>query len=77
MMGWMWILWALVLVISFALIESYALKHSARQWTLSRCCAWLGTQWPLTLFIAGIICGGLAVHFWGSSWNCSGGGQPQ
>lgn len=75
-MGWLWILWLLGVVISFAFLEAYTLKYPERHWTLSRFMAELGSRWPLTLFLSGLLVGGLATHFFGASWNCGGTGMP-
>lgn len=58
-----WIAWAIIMLISFAFIEAYAINHPSRQWTLSHSMAWLGEKWPLTIFFFGLFTGGLAVHF--------------
>lgn len=65
-MSWMWVVWLLVIIVSFALIEGYALRHPERQNTLSRFIWGLGQEWPLTLVLFGMLFGGLAVHFF---WN--------
>ena len=62
-MNWMWIVWLLVVAISFALIEGWAIKHPQRQWTLSRTIATWGARWPLSIALWGMLFGGLLVHF--------------
>lgn len=60
-----WIVWLLVIVVSFVVIEAYAFRHPQRQNTLSRFIWGLGQKWPLTLVLFGALFGGLAVHlFW-------------
>lgn len=61
-----WIIWWLAIFLSFALLERYAFKHPDRTNTLSRFMWNLGQKFPLTLFLVGVVIGGLAVHFW---WN--------
>lgn len=53
-------------IIFFAFGEAYAFKHPARQNTLSRWIHNLGSTWPLSIFIMGMLVGALAVHFF---WN--------
>ncbi len=63
-MTWMWIVWYTVSIGLFALFEEFALKHPDRQWTLSRTMAWVGAKWPLSIFLLGMLFGGLGVHFY-------------
>lgn len=66
-----WIIWILVVVISFAILECYAFNHPARENTLSRFIWSVGQKWPLSLVIYGMLFGGLAVHFyWNWAPNC-------
>ncbi len=61
-MNIIWTFWILFLIASFAAFESYALVHDKT--TLSRF-TWNASQaWPPLPFVAGLIAGGLAVHFW-------------
>lgn len=76
-MALLWIIWGIGIIGTFAILEGYAIDHPTRQWTLSHAAAWLGSKWPLTLFLTGLIIGGLAVHFWGASWNCGSPIGPQ
>jgi hypothetical protein len=61
-----WIIWLLVIVISFAILEGYAFKHPDRENTLSRFIWSVGQKWPLSLVLFGMLFGGLSVHFY---WN--------
>jgi hypothetical protein len=63
MMWWEWLIWLVLCVGGFAILESIAFKHPDRQWTLSRSVAKLGSYFPLTLVVWGIFIGGLSVHF--------------
>ena len=60
-----WIVGTLAAIIFFAFFEAFAFKHRDRQNTLSRAIYTLGTKWPLSIWLMGAFCGGLAVHlFW-------------
>ena len=59
---WIWAGWILLLIVSFSIMEGIALKTnrptlSASVWTWSK-------NFPLLPFLAGLLAGGLAVHFW-------------
>jgi hypothetical protein len=58
-----WILGALGAIAFFAFFEARAFRHPERENTLSHCVYTIGSQWPLSIFIMGMFCGGLAVHF--------------
>jgi hypothetical protein len=60
---WMWLVFLFVAVGGFALVEGLALKHPTQQYTLSRCIAYLGENFPLSIWICGIFAGAMAVHF--------------
>ena len=62
---WIWSIWLLLIVVSFAALEGLAWQHGE---TLSRFIWNLSEEWPLFIWIAGVISGGLAVHFW---WHWS------
>lgn len=73
-----WIIGAVGFLIFFVIGEAYAFKHPDRQNTLSRFIATLGQKFPLSLWLCGIVIGGLAVHFYwhwcpfggtGVGWN--------
>lgn len=57
-----WTLWLLFLIVSFGCFEAYAIKTSRT--TLSRYVWTASKAFPLLPFIAGLLAGGLAVHFW-------------
>ena len=57
-----WVVWLLMIVVTFATLEAYAVKHDDP--TLSEFMWWIGTEWPLILVVYGVLFGGLAVHFW-------------
>jgi len=61
-----WIIWLLLIVISFTVLETYAFKYPQRQLTLSRFVWGIGQKWPLSLVLWGMLIGGLSVHFF---WN--------
>jgi hypothetical protein len=63
-MNWIWVGWTAAIVVSFAVFESYALANG--KMTLSRATWDLTKAWPPLPFAAGLLVGGLAVHFW---WN--------
>ena len=60
-MQWIWLAWILSCVISFAILEGYAIYSG--HWTLSRSTWVLMKHWPLIAVLYGMIFGGLAVHF--------------
>lgn len=57
-----WVVWLLMIAVTFAALEVYAVKHDDP--TLSEFMWWIGTEWPLMLVVYGTLFGGLAVHFW-------------
>ena len=67
LMTWVWTGWLLALAISFACFEGYALKHNKT--TLSRYVWIVSKAWPPFPWIAGVLTGFLAAHFW---WICMG-----
>jgi len=69
-MIWFWVFWVLFIAVSFAVAEGYAIKTgrvtlSATVWKITR-------AWPLLPFVAGLLAGGLAVHFWWIGMGCPG-----
>ncbi len=58
-----WNLAAIAAIGFFAYFEARAFRHPDRQNTLSRWIFNLGQTWPLSIFLMGFMCGGLAVHF--------------
>lgn len=68
-----WIIGILAAITFFAVFEFLAFRHPDRFNTLSRCIWSVGQVWPLSIFLMGMFCGGLAVHFF---WHwCPGVGQ--
>ncbi len=61
-MGWVWASWILLLVVSFSLLEGYALIEN--QTTLSRFVWTITAAFPPIPFIAGFLAGFLCCHFW-------------
>ena len=58
-----WIIGTLVAIVFFAVFEYRALAHPDRENTLSRFIYTIGSAFPLSIWIMGAFCGGLAVHF--------------
>ena len=61
-----WIIWLLLIIVSFTALEAYAFRHPERENTLSRFVWSVGQKWPLSLVLWGMLIGGLSVHFY---WN--------
>ena len=60
-MTWAWTAWLLVIAVSFAVLEGYALRSGRT--TLSRYVVSASRAWPLLPFVLGLIIGVLANHF--------------
>lgn len=58
-----WIAGTLIAIMFFIIVEALAFRHPERINTLSRCIYDIGKNWPLSIFLMGMFCGGLAVHF--------------
>jgi len=58
-----WIIGTIAAIVFFAYFEWRAFAHPLRQNTLSRAIATLGSEWPLSIFLMGLVCGILASHF--------------
>jgi hypothetical protein len=56
-----WSAWLIIIVVSFAVLETWAIVHKGK--TLSRVVADAANGWPLLPFIYGSLFSGLAVHF--------------
>ncbi len=72
-----WIAGAIGAIVFFAVFEARAFAHPDRQNTLSRAVATLGAQWPLSIFLMGMLAGILAAHFfwpWPQNPLAGGGG---
>lgn len=60
-MMWYWALWLLGIIITFAVPEGIAIwKHGT---TFSQFMATMQYEWPLWMYVWGVLMGGLAVHF--------------
>jgi hypothetical protein len=62
-MWWMWAIGLAAAIMFFAVVEGVAFRHAERQWTLSRCIAMMGRDFPLSIWLCGVFAGSLAVHF--------------
>lgn len=58
-----WIVGAFAAIVFFAVFEWKAFQFPASTNTLSHFIFTLGSTFPLSIWIMGIFCGGLAVHF--------------
>src|SRR5262245_25604984 len=67
-MSWIWAGWIIFLIVSFAAFEAFAI--ATRRMTLSRFVWTASKNFPLLPFIAGLLAGGLAVHFWWGGIVC-------
>ena len=67
-MGITWTIWLAVIVFSFAAFETYALKTNRT--TLSRYIWTISKAWPPFPWLAGVITGFLAAHFWWGGIVC-------
>ena len=75
MSNWGWLVWTSWLgffVASFAVFEAWAL--ATKGLTLSMFTWHISESWPPIIFVAGMMAGGLAVHFWWH-WNPPSSGQ--
>lgn len=68
MMPIVWTLWLVVIVISFAAFEAFALLTD--RMTLSRFVWTISKRFPLFPWIAGVLTGVLAGHFWWGGIVC-------
>jgi predicted permease len=71
-----WIIGTLLAIAFFAYFEARAFRYPQRQFTLSHWIFTIGSTWPLSIFLMGMLCGGLAVHFfwhWCPAGSISGG----
>ncbi len=58
-----WIFGTLAAICFFAVFEGLAFRWPQRYNTLSRAIYNISAKWPLSIFLMGMFCGGLAVHF--------------
>jgi hypothetical protein len=63
-----WTVWICLIIISFGCFEGYAIITGRT--TLSRYVWTFSKAWPLFPWIAGVITGGLAVHWWWGGIVC-------
>ena len=56
-----WTLWLGAIVLSFAILETVAIRRG--RVTLSQYVYRLSRVWPLIMFVSGLVIGGAAVHF--------------
>ena len=68
-MIWFWAFWVVAIAVTFAAAEGYALKTG--RITLSRSVWTWSKNFPLLPFLAGLLAGGLAVHFWWEGAYCA------
>lgn len=66
MVTW-WTTWLLLIAVTFALAEGYALHTGTK--TLSQFMWMISRQWPPFPWLVGVLVGFLAAHFW---WTCQG-----
>lgn len=67
-MGIVWTVWLVLIVISFAGWETYALMNNRT--TLSRWVWTVSKNWPPFPWVAGVLTGFLAAHFWWGGIVC-------
>jgi hypothetical protein len=67
-MMWVWAGGIIAFAVFFAIGESYALINNKP--TLSRTIWTWSKNFPLLPFLAGLLAGGLAVHFWWGGIVC-------
>jgi hypothetical protein len=61
-MIWFWVFWVVLIAVSFGIAEGWAIKThritlSATVWAITK-------AWPPLPFVAGLLAGFLACHFW-------------
>ena len=66
-----WTLWLGAIVLSFAILETVAIRIRGK--TFSRVVWDLSSVFPLLPFLAGLVTGVLAAHFWWGGILCFGG----
>jgi len=64
----LWAIWLFVVVASFALFEGLALYRNTP--TLSRWVWTVSKKWPPFPWVAGVLTGFLAAHFWWGGIVC-------
>lgn len=76
MLNWPWLVLAVFALLWFTYFEYAAFKHPERNNTLSHFVYTIGQAFPLSIFLYGMLVGGLAVHFfwhWCPAINPTGG----
>ena len=68
---WIWVCWLVAAAVSFAAIEGVAIARGKT--TLSRLTVTCTAAFPPLIWMIGVLCGGLAVHFW---WHWCPAGLP-
>jgi hypothetical protein len=58
-----WIVGLFAAIVFFAIFETKAFRFPQSTNTLSHAVYTIGSKWPLSIFLMGMFCGGLAVHF--------------
>lgn len=58
-----WLVGLLLIGIYFGVFETLGFRDPEHYATLSHAVSELGLHWPLSIFLWGFGCGGLAVHF--------------
>lgn len=64
----LWTMWLVLIALSFAAFETYALKRNKT--TLSRYVWTVSKYFPLFPFLIGLLAGTLATHFWWGGIVC-------
>jgi hypothetical protein len=67
-MIWIWVFWVLTIAVTFAILEGWAIKTGRT--TLSRTVWTISADWPPLPFVAGLVAGFLACHFWWGGVVC-------
>jgi len=63
-----WPLWIVLIAVSFAALEGYAL--ATKRSTLSRFVWNISKAWPPFGWVCGVLVGFLACHFWWPAMGC-------
>lgn len=67
-MGIVWTIWLAAIALSFAAFETYAIRTNRT--TLSRWVWTVSKAWPPFPWLAGVLTGFLAAHFWWGGIVC-------
>jgi hypothetical protein len=63
MMDLPWDIGLFVAIVFFAYFEARAFRHPEQQNTLSHWIYTIGSKWPLSIWLMGMLAGSLATHF--------------